>query len=131
MLYHLLVSLPKTMIVIYRLCIGFINSKESIQTTIHSWICNMNQTSFKNFNIYTDSCQKSLQSYHHTFYSGSGINSRWIVKNSKGLLEPAIQNWDKPDVERMIKIKEQQEHGMTGSSRARNAETCEMFSQLR
>ena len=53
-----LVYLPRTMIVIYRLCTGFLNSTR-IHTNNVTWICNMyHQTHLKTFNFYTHSCQR-------------------------------------------------------------------------
>ena len=57
-------------------------------TTLYSMICKKyHQTSFKTFNIYTHSCQRGYLVLPHSCYSHSGINSMWILKNSKDLLE--------------------------------------------
>ena len=55
---------------------------------LHSWICKIYHGTFlKTFNFYTHSCQRGSPVLTQHLDSHSGINSMWILKNLKDLLE--------------------------------------------
>ena len=47
----------------------------------------LHETSFQIINMYSIVVKIGLQSYSETSYSRGGVDQRWILKNSKDLLE--------------------------------------------